>query len=195
MRNTVTQIHWSAAAKLLDRDVPEGYLDERTGIVSAHKDVVEPGTKSTVIFRLGLEWFALATDMFQEVAEWSRVHKLPHHAGGVLSGLVNVRGELLVCVALDVLLGLEKSTEATRSKDHTAKERLLVCNRDGSRLAFFVSEVYGVHHFHPRDLKDVPATLARAAATYTAGVLHWKDKTVGCLDDELLFYALNKGLA
>jgi chemotaxis-related protein WspD len=175
--------------------MPEDYLDERTEIVSTHKDMVEPGTKSTVIFRLGLEWLGLSTSMFQEVAEWSRVHKLPHHAGGVLSGLVNVRGELLVCVSLDVLLGLEKSLESNRTNEQTTKERLLVCNREGSRLAFFVSEVYGVHYFHPRDLKDVPATLAKAAATYTVGVLHWENKTVGCLDDELLFYALNKGLA
>jgi chemotaxis-related protein WspD len=175
--------------------MPDGYLDERTDSASAHKEVVEPGTKSSVIFRLGVEWLALSTSMFQEVAEWSRVHKLPHHVGGILRGLVNVRGELLVCVSLDVLLGLEKSPEANRPNEQTARERLLVCNREGSRLAFFVSEVYGVHHFHPRDLKDVPATLAKAAATYISGVLHWKNKAVGCLDDELLFYALNKGLA
>ena len=52
-----------------------------------------------------------------------------------------------------------------------------------------------VHHYHPRDLKDVPATLAKAAATYTVGVLQWNGQTVGCLDDELLFYALSKGLS
>jgi chemotaxis-related protein WspD len=33
-----------------------------------------------------------------------------------------------------------------------------------------------------------------AAGTYTLGMLPWNDRTVGCLDDELLFYALNKGL-
>jgi chemotaxis-related protein WspD len=195
MGNTVTQLHWSAAARLLDRHMPEGYLDERTDIVSAQKHVVEPGTKSTVIFRLGLEWLALSTRIFQEVAERSSVHKLPRHVGGVLRGLVNVRGELLLCVALDVLLGLAKSPEAQTSKDQTTKERLMVCNREGDRLAFFVSEVDGVYRFHPRDLKEVPATLAKGAATYTVGLLPWKDRTVGCLDDELLFYALNKGFA
>jgi chemotaxis-related protein WspD len=157
--------------------------------------VVEPGTKSAVIFRLGLEWLSLPTSIFQEVAERSRVHKLPHRADAILSGLVNVRGELLLCVALDVLLGLDKSPEAGGPKNQAAKSQLLVCNRQGDKLAFFVSEVHGVHRFHSRDLKEVPATVAKAAARYTGGLLSWRNTTVGCLDDELIFYALNKGLA
>jgi chemotaxis-related protein WspD len=190
----VTQLYWSAAARLLYRDIPDGYLDERTRIVSAQKSVAEPGTKSAVIFRLGLEWLSLSTGIFQEVAELSKVHKLPHRAGGALCGLVNVRGELLLCVALDVVLGVEKSPEVNVPKNQATQKRLLVCDRAGDRLAFFVDEVHGVHRYHPRDLKGVPSTLAKAAATYTVGVLDWKDRTVGCLDDELLFYALNKGL-
>jgi chemotaxis-related protein WspD len=191
----VTQLRWSAAARLLDRDMPEGYLAERTAIVCAQNHAVEPGTKSNVIFRLGQEWLSLPTDICQEVAEPRRVHKLPHRDGGILSGLVNVRGELLLCVSLDVLLGLDKSSEADGRKNQTIKEQLLVCNREGDKLAFFVTEVHGVYRFHPHDLKEVPATVAKAAATYTAGLLHWKDRIVGCLDGELLFYGLNKGFA
>ena len=191
----MTQLHWSAAAGLLDRDLPDGYLDEMTDIISTPRCVVESSIQSVVIFRLGLEWLALPTGIFQEVTERSRIHKLPHRLDGILSGLVNVRGELLLCVALDVLLGLSKSPEELREKDKQSKERLLVCNRGGDRLAFIVNEVHGVHRFHPRDQKDVPATVARAAATFTVGLLQWMDKTVGCLNDELLFYALNKRLA
>jgi len=52
-----------------------------------------------------------------------------------------------------------------------------------------------VQRYDPRDLRQVPATLAKAAqGAYTVGILPWKGRTVGCLDDELLFYALNKGL-
>ena len=120
---------------------------------------------------------------------------MPHRVNGILSGLVNVRGELLLSVALDVMLGLATPAGGSVSKDETTKGRLLVCNRDGNRLAFFVSEVHGVHHYHPRDLRDIPATLAKATVTYTVGILHWRDHAVGCLDDELLFYAFSKGLA
>jgi len=189
----VTHLRGSAAARLLDREIPEGYLDENTEIVSAQKHVVEAGIKSVVVFRLGLEWLSLSTDIVQEVAERSGIHKLPHHINGNLHGLINVRGELLLCVALEVLLGLERPSEADRPNNQVTGEHLLVCNRGGDKLAFFVSEVHGVYRFHPREMKEVPATVSGAAATYTVGLLRWKDRTIGYLDDELLFYALNKG--
>jgi chemotaxis-related protein WspD len=179
----------------LDRDLPEGYLEEKTALVSAQKQVLEGDERSVVVFRLGLEWMSLSTTIFQEVAERSLVHRLPHHVNGALAGLVNVRGELLLCVGLDVLLGLGKLPPANRSNEHTSKQRLLVCNRGGDRLAFLADEVAGVHRFHPRDLREVPATVAKSSATYTVGLLQWMDKTIGCLDDELLFYAFNKEFA
>jgi len=71
----------------------------------------------------------------------------------------------------------------------------MICKRGDARLVFQVSEVYGLHRYHPRELKNAPATLARSAeGIYTFGVVRWKDKIVGCLDDELLFYTLNKSL-
>jgi chemotaxis-related protein WspD len=191
----VTQLHSSAAIRLLDRDLPEGYLDEKTALVSAQPQVVEGDERSVVVFRLGSEWMSLSTAIFQEVAERSLVHRLPHQRNGAVAGLVNIRGELLLCVGLDVLLGLGKLPPANDSNEHASKQRLLVCNRGGDRLAFLVDEVSGVHRFHPRDLREVPATVAKSSATYTLGLLQWMDKTIGCLDDELLFYAFNKEFA
>jgi chemotaxis-related protein WspD len=182
----------TSVSRLLDRDVSEDYLRQWTVLVAAQKKVAEVGTKSVVIFRLGTEWLALPTGMFQEVGEHCRLRTLPHHRGGILSGLVNVRGELLLCVSLEVLLGTEKGAEV-RKEDSLG--RLLICNPPGGRLAFQVSEVHGVHRYHPGDLRDAPATLAKAAGVYVVGILPWRDKTVGCLDDQLLFYALDKGLA
>ena len=63
-----------------------------------------------MVFRIGAEWIGLPTDVFQEVAEECIVHTLPHRRGGVLAGLVNVRGELLLCVALEILLGMEPAS-------------------------------------------------------------------------------------
>jgi chemotaxis-related protein WspD len=180
--------HHASLSRLLDREVSEDDLREWTAHVAAEKNVVAVGTKSVVIFRIGAEWLALPTSVFQEVAEGCKLRTLPHHRGGILSGLVNVRGELLLCVSLEALLGLEKTAEVKLG-------RLLICNPPGGRLAFPVSEVHGVHRYHPGDLRDAPATLSKAADIYIAGVLPWKDRTVGCLDEQLLFYALDKGLA
>jgi chemotaxis-related protein WspD len=181
----------ASVSRLLDRDVSEDYLREWTALVAAQKSVVEAGTKSVVIFRIGKEWLALPTDMFQEVGETCTLRTLPHHRGGIVNGLVNVRGELLLCVSLEVLLGLEKTADANKG---ASLGRLLICNPPGGRLVFPVSEVHGVHRYRPEDLRDAPATLAKAAGVYIVGVLPWRDRTVGCLDDQLLFYALDKGL-
>ena len=184
----------AAAAQLLDRDVSEEYLREWTVHVSAEKTVTQTATKSIVIFRVGAELLALPTEVFQEVADHSAIHTLPHRRGGILNGLVNVRGELLLCAALEVLLGLEKAPEEQGTGRRASYSRLLVCGRKGGRFAFPVTEIYGVHRYNPKDLRDVPATLKAAACTYTIGMIQWKDKTVGCLDDELLFRGLNQGL-
>jgi chemotaxis-related protein WspD len=190
-----------ASARLLHRELPEECLRESTANVAAKRNVTAPGTKSAVIFRIGAEWFALATSVFQEIGDRSAIRRLPDRRRGILSGLVNVRGELLLCVALDTVLGLEQSGLEQSGAERktgttTCFERLMICKYNNARLAFQVSEVHGLHRYHPADLRNAPATLARAACgIYTLGVMSWRDRTVACLDDELLFYNLNKGLA
>jgi chemotaxis-related protein WspD len=183
------------ADRLLEREVTEEYLRESTAQVAAVKSVVELGTKSVVIFRIGAEWFALATAVLQEISNRSTVRTLPGHQGGILGGLVNVRGELLLCVALGVVLGVDDAVEVREKGKSASAARLMICKRNDARVAFQVGEVYGLHRYHPRDLINAPATLARASeGIYTLGVMRWKDRIVGCLDDELLFYTLSKSL-
>ena len=186
----------ASVARLLDREATEESLRESTAQIAAAKNVTELGTRSVIIFRIEAEWFALPTGVFQEIGDRSPVRTLPGHHGGILSGLVNVRGELLLCVALGTVLGVDKAAAAQGPRNPASSERLMICRRNEGRLVFQVSEVYGLHRYHPRELRNAPATLARAAeGIYTLGVVRWKDKIVGCLDDELLFYTLNKSLA
>ena len=188
-------VYSASAAKLLDADLPAGHLDEWTGHFSGEQKVEEAGTQSVVIFRIGAEWLALPTAVFKEVATLRAVHSLPHRRSGLVRGLANVRGTLLVCVSLGDLLVLEPATEMRKDRARTLHRRLLVISREGSRLVFPVDEVHGIHRCQPRELKAVPATVAKATATYTKAVLAWHDKAVGCLDDQLLFYTLNRSLA
>jgi len=183
------------AALLLDRALPPGYLREWTERIAARYAAPDSGTQSVVVFRIGAERLALPTHVFREVAEDCPFHSLPHRAGHVAAELVNVRGEILICVPLDTLLGLERESRAQERKSHRIHERVVVVDREGDRFAFPVSEICAVVRYHPRELKEVPTTLARATAAYTIGLLSWQDRTVGCLDDELLFYAVNKVLA
>jgi chemotaxis-related protein WspD len=193
--SNLTAKHGSATS-LLDREVPEESLRESTAQVAAKKNLVEHGTRSVVIFRIATEWLALPTEAVQEVGDPGAVRRLPDHRGGILKGLVNVRGDLLICIALDVILGLDPAAVGQGAANSVAARRLMICKRGSAKLSFQVDEVHGLHRYHPRDLRSAPATLAKAEkGVYTLGVLSWNNKIVGCLDDELLFYSLNKGLA
>ena len=46
------------------------------------------------------------------------------------------------------------------------------------------------------ELKDVPATVAKAASTYyPKALLPWREHSVGLLDDQLSVYTLKRSLA
>ena len=42
---------------------------------------------------------------------------------------------------------------------------------------------------------EVPATIARATATYSKALLSWHEHSVGLLDDELVFSSLKRSVA
>jgi chemotaxis-related protein WspD len=109
-------------------------------------------------------------------------------------GVANVRGELLVCVSLGQVLGLERPAEANREIRRGTHPRLLVIRRDDVRSACPVDEVHGVHRVRSRELRSVPATVARATATYSKAILSWKGVSVGLLDDQLLCYTLQRSV-
>jgi len=186
-------IYSQAAADLLDRDIPDNYLDARTGDFADAVETATRGVKSVVIFRVENEWLALATTLLNEICDLRTVHSLPHQRNPAVLGIVNVRGELLVCISLTVLLGAGK-TSPQPGRDCLARTRLLVASRNGERLVFPVDEVQGIHRFDPSQLGDAPATVARAASAYTRSMLQWQEKSVGILDEERLFQSLKRTL-
>ncbi len=181
------------AKHLLDREMPADYRREWTQRVASPLRTLAVGTLSVVIFRLGSEWLALPAAVFQEVAQPMPVHAIPHRRGGNLLGLVNVRGELLLCVALASALraGLGAQVAASR----TVYARLLVVNKAGKRLAFPVDEVFGVVRYHPHELREAPATLSQGDETYITKLLPWRGKNVGLIDDEALLDVLDGSFA
>jgi chemotaxis-related protein WspD len=185
-------VYAAAGTQLLNRPLPPGYRHEQTRHFAVEKKLGEPAKTSGVIFRLRAEWLALPTQAFQEVAERRPIHSLPHRRRGIVLGLANIRGELLICVSLGHLLGLEPAgfLEALRSEYH----RLLVVNWQGNRLAFPVDEVHGPHRFHLQELEQPPAALAKPNPAFTRGVLRWQRRGVGLLDADSLFTTLNRSL-
>jgi chemotaxis-related protein WspD len=184
-----------AAVTLLEGELPSGYVEEWTKHFAEKGRAEEADGHTVVVFRLGAEWLSLRTAVCKEVVSLRTIHSLPHRRDGVVLGLVNVRGELLICVSLGEVLGLEGSAESMGEGTRGAHRRLLVIGQaGGGQFVFPADEVHGIHRVLPREVRAVPATVARAAATYTKAVLAWRDNAVGCLDDQLLFYVLDRSL-
>jgi chemotaxis-related protein WspD len=183
----------TAALALLDRELPAGYAAEWMGFISEKRGAAKSLLRqSAILFRLGAEWFALPTVAVDEVAELRGMHSLPHRRGGMLLGVVNVQGELTVCVSLARILGLGDAVANTTAGEGTRLGRLVLVRSEGGRIAFPVDQVERTQRYDPSELKPVPATIAKAAANYVKGILTWRDRLVGCLDDQMVVAAMNR---
>ncbi|MGE0432225.1 MAG: chemotaxis protein CheW [Planctomycetota bacterium] len=190
-------------ARLLERALPEGYLEEWAERLRERKADHKSGLRAVMIFRIGRELLALPTALFSEVTGMLPVHRVPHRDADLLRGLVNVRGGLLPCVGLAHLLGLSADVDGeagtgTGNAGNVGRgqygKRMAVVEKDG-KWAFPISEMLGMERYHPDDLQDVPATVAGALKKYSLGVFITGGRSVGLLDHELLFYTLRLGLS
>lgn len=184
-----------AGSDLFDREPPEGYLETWTRALAAEKASKATETTSVLVFRLEQEWFAMATQRFKEVSEMQHIHKIPHTNDPVILGLINIRGELQLCVSLHTILEIERKDDAAPTDGLLATSRMVVAEKDHATWVFPADEVYGIHRYDPKRLQNVPATVSRAASTYTRGIFMLEDRKVGHLDDALLFGALNRRIS
>lgn len=178
----------SAARGFFDRPPPEGYLVEWAEFLARPVAEANPDEVGLLVFRLGDEWLALGSRLVVEVTTVRPVHRVPHRTNDVLAGLVNLRGQIQLCVSLHGLLGVEPAAGGAESG---AKARLIVMRRDGDTWAFAADEVAGVRRVPRGDLQKVPSTLANPAGSYSQAVFAWgDDRSVALLDDPRVFAAL-----
>lgn len=186
-------------ANLLDRPLPAGYREEWArhfaGAEERGSDGDESDQETVVVFRIGDEWLALAIGLFHEVTEPMRPHSLPHRRDKLVLGIVNVRGEILVCVSMADLLGLGEARTVSNVGRIKTFARMVVIGRNEQRVAFPVDEVHGIHHYTSRDVGMVPATLAKSASSFTTAMIGWQGRSIGRLDDTLILEALDRGIA
>ena len=175
---------------LRQREVPSDVVREATANYSRPLQSRERGV-SVLVFQLGAESLALPVAAFDEVTEPRKPHSLPMRRSGALLGVVNVRGELLACVSLAVLLGVDAPDTS-----EGLGARLLVLNQARRRhVACPVHAVHGVWSYEPKDLAAPPSNLNPAAVRHTNALLTREDRTVGLLDHEALLQAVERSLA
>jgi chemotaxis-related protein WspD len=191
-----------AARTFFDRGPPQGYLEEWRAILEEPAETVAADTTSVLVFRLDSEWLALPTAVLVEVTPVRALHRLPHRSGGVLAGIVNIRGQLQLCVSLHGLVGLPGGPvqPAHGSDDDQAiggaAARLLLVERPGGEAAdrwvLGVDEVAGVHRVTAGMLRAVPSTVGHAGGRLSSALFEWQERTVALLDEARMFDALRE---
>jgi chemotaxis-related protein WspD len=176
--------------QFLDTASPDEYLEEWTHRLAQPLEEVSENRLTVLTFCLGDELLALPVRALVEVTETRPIHRVPHR-GGLLAGLVNIRGELHLCVRLARLLGIGGGDPAA---NESSRRRLLVVRRDAERWVFPVDAVDRIHRIPAESLTSVPATVGRSSRTLTRAVFHRESSAVGLLDDDRLFNSLRAGL-
>lgn len=190
------EVYTRVGRNLLERDLPDGYEQSWAEVFAEKKEEEPPGTVSVLIFRIARQWFALPAQLLEEAITPQPLHTVPHRNNGVLLGVINVHGEIQLCVSLRNLLDLEKKAvqvdEETRERN--VYKRMIVINNDEKRWVFPVDEIHGIHRVHPRTFQNVPVTVAKAKTTFTKHLFDWEDVSVALLDAELLLYKLTRSI-
>ena len=184
-------VYTAGGRQMLERAPPEASLPASTDWLSeGHTEFVAADAIALLIFRLGAVWLALPTGVCKEVTEMRAIHSLPHRRGGVLLGLVNIRGEIYMCIALRQLLDLEPATDSGTTVGHKAQQRLLVVERATERWVFVVDEIAGIHYVDPGALQHAPVIATIPA--WSQGIIDWHERRVSYLDTARLFATLNR---
>lgn len=181
-------VYSAGAARLLDAELPATDLVTRAGHYAASKTVENERTLAVVVFRIGAEWLALPASVWREVVTLRPVHSLPHRRDPVVTGVVNIHGELLVCVSLAAALGAELLPAGSA-------RRLAVVQHGAEPLVFLADEIAGLHRCDPAGLAPPPATLARAQLACLRGMIPWENRSAGLLDEDRMFQLLTRSLA
>ena len=186
------EVFASAGRSLLERPAPDEYITEWIDALAEEKLSSDSDTVSLLVFRIGEEWLALPTSVFEEVTDVKVVRSLPHRGGTFLKGLVNIRGEIQLCVSIGELLGVDAGGVNKKALGELHHPRMVVIEKDGDRWVFPVDEVAAIRKFPLDEIHDLPVTVSRGKAAYTKGLFEWKDNKIGFLDEELLFYTLRR---
>lgn len=180
-----------AGRTLFNRKVSDEFLEEWTSNFRSIKEAEALDTISIIVMRIKSEWMALRTVCLQETTSVKAFHRVPFRTDNVFKGIVNVNGELLLCVSLADLL--EYDNEDNTDKGNSAiYMRMIVLNKDGERYVFPVDEVLGIYRIPMSGLKEPPVTVSKAPLTMIAGIFDLDDKKVGLLDEEKFIHALER---
>lgn len=179
-------VYAAAGRALLEQPASPAQLVEWTAGIAQERQERQRGTLSAGVFRIGEEWLALPTTFFFEVVNCMPIRRLPHAKDGIMLGLTVIRGEILLCMSLAALLGIDPGEEEPT--------RFCVIGGTDGRWVFPVQEVKGILHYRQAELQPVPTALNVGVQVFSHGLLDFNDWQAGLLDEHMLLHALERSI-
>ncbi len=173
-----------AGKRLFDRRAPVEYVDEWSDEISEARSDSGREKIPYFLFKCGGENFALEMGAVSEVGRDRFIHKIPHRGEGVISGLANVNGELVIAVDVARLLGIPARAASGDSV------RMVVCSNGGDRFAFRVEKISGMALVEPSSLRDVPVTLEKSLGGFVDKIFDLGGARYGVIDFGLFVHAI-----
>lgn len=162
-------------------------------IVETNLYCVDMQTLSVVIFRLNQEWLALPTLYFKEVIQRRSVHRIPHRINKILLGVVNLNGNLQLCVNLHAFLEIESDRSSVLKHLSYQQERMIAIAKEQDLWVFSVDEIDGIYQWRLSDIEYLPIPSSLSTSAYK-GSMNMDKKKVKLLDEELLFSSLKRSI-
>ncbi len=188
--------HGHAILRLLDRPVEAATLDTDAALAAAPAESGFRKALRLLLFRLGDETAALHVKSLRRVTPVARAIPIPHRTSGVLRGVCNIRGELVLCADLRRLLGLPEREPAIAAADPSLDpRRMVVVGPAENSWAFEVDALMGVESVDPAAFRDPPMTVAHALADFTLGVTEVNGSCVTVLESDRVLAGFKAGLA
>lgn len=158
----------------------------------------ESGSRRSVrllLFRIGEEACALPVKVLRRVTPAARPSPIPHRTSGILRGVCNIRGELVLCADLRRVLGLPARDETLKVEASADPGRMIVLGPAENSWAFEVDALLGVESVDPGTFRAAPVTVGYSIADYTTGVTDIGGRCITVLDGERILAGFKAGLA
>ncbi len=121
------------------------------------------------------------------------MHSVPHLTDSVFKGIVNMDGQLMLCVSLRWLVSDEAAEGQSPASAGTP--RMIVISRQGRQFVVIADSILGVETLPVHALRPPPATLQKSPTALMRSVFLTEDRTVGLFDEVKLFDVLDRRVA
>ena len=138
------------------RPAPKDYLNACARALQQPREALFGAPPiSVVLFRVQNNWFGIQAAFFAEIQNGSQIHRVPYRSNAIFKGLVNVRGELILCFSLAELLKIPTAMSTEFSS--VQRRRIAIIRTPEHKIGVPVDQMQGVFGIPEHLIEAAPA--------------------------------------